>query len=214
MVFDNDFFHGGAITADNPAVDTEGSITSPWLNLEENASVIVSWESYFRYCCYPYAPVYLEVGTTNEGVTSWTTFDAHGDFIESANTISANPLPVSVDVSCVAANQDSVQLRFAYRQAPETGAAYSHYFWGIDDVTVSSNEIMNDVEVTQIVNGDVWNVFEYRATPLEQAIPSSEGGLLAGVMYKNVGTVNQTNVEVLVEVLDESGVVLNTTTEC
>ena len=213
VVFDNDFFHGGAITADNPAVDTEGSITSPWLNLEENASVIVSWESYFRYCCYPYAPVYLEVGTTNEGVTSWTTFDAHGDFIESANTISANPLPVSVDVSCVAANQDSVQLRFAYRQAPETGAAYSHYFWGIDDVTVSSNEIMNDVEVTQIVNGDVWNVFEYRVTPLEQAILDSEGGLLAGVMYKNVGTVNQTNVEVLVEVLDESGVVLNTTTE-
>ena len=41
VVFDNDFFHGGAITADNPAVDTEGSITSPWLNLEENASVIV-----------------------------------------------------------------------------------------------------------------------------------------------------------------------------
>ena len=213
VVFDNDFFHGGAITADNPAVDTEGSITSPWLNLEENASVIVSWESYFRYCCYPYAPVYLEVGTTNEGVTSWTTFDAHGDFIESANTISANPLPVSVDVSCVAANQDSVQLRFAYRQAPETGAGFSHYFWGIDDVTVSSNQVMNDVEVTQIVNGDVWNVFEYRVTPLEQAILDSEGGLLAGVMYKNVGTVNQTNVEVLVEVLDESGVVLNTTTE-
>jgi hypothetical protein len=213
VIFDNDFFHGGAISGDNPAVDTEGSITSPWLNLEENASVIVSWESYFRYCCFPYAPVYLEVGTTNEGVTSWTTFDAHGDFIESANTISANPLPVSVDVSCVAANQDSVQLRFAYRQAPEQGTAYSHYFWGIDDVTVSSNEIMHDVEITQIVNGDVYNVFEYRVTPLEQAILDSEGGLLAGVMYKNVGTVNQTNVEVLVEILDESGVVLSTTTE-
>ncbi len=213
VIFDNDFFHGGPISDDNSAVDTEGSITSPWLNLEENASVIVSWESYFRYCCYPYAPVYLEVGTTNEGVTSWTTFDAHGDFIESANTISANPLPVSVDVSCVAANQDSVQLRFAYRQAPETGSGYSHYFWGIDDVTVSSNQVMNDMEVTQIVNGDVFNVFEYRVTPLEQAIPENEGGLLAGVMYKNVGTVNQTNVEVLVEVLDESGVVLSTTTE-
>jgi hypothetical protein len=213
VVFDNDFFHGGPITADNAAVDTEGSITSPWLNLTDNASVIVSWESYFRYCCFPYAPVYLEVGTTNEGVTAWTTFDAHGDFIESANTISANPLPVSLDVSCVAASQDSVQLRFAYRQAPETGAGFSHYFWGIDDVTVSSNQVMNDVEITQIVNGDVYNVFEYRITPLEQAILDSDGGLLAGVMYKNVGTVNQTNVEVLVEVLDESGMVLNTTIE-
>ena len=87
-----------------------------------------------------------------------------------------------MDVSC-GSQPDSVNS-FAYRQAPETGAGYSHYFWGIDDVTVSSNEVMNDLEVTQIVNGDVWNVFEYRATPLEQAIPSSEGGLLAGVMYK------------------------------
>ena len=66
VVFDNDFFHGGAITADNP-VDTKGSITSPWLNLEENASVIISWESYFRYCCYPYAPVYLKWAPPTKG---------------------------------------------------------------------------------------------------------------------------------------------------
>ena len=151
------------------------------------------------------------MGTTNEG-DFLTTFDAHGDFIESANTISANPLPVSVDVSCVAANQD--WSSFVSRTAKRLRrAGFSHYFWGIDDVTVSSNQVMNDVEVTQIVNGDVFNVFEYRVTPLEQAILDSEGGLLAGVMYKNVGTVNQTNVEALVEVLDESGVVLNTTTE-
>ena len=39
----------------------------------------------------PYAPIFLEVGSTVDGVTSWTTFDAHGDFIESANEASANP---------------------------------------------------------------------------------------------------------------------------
>ena len=50
-------------------------------------------------------------------------------------------------MSCVAANQDSVFLRFAYRQAPETGTAYSHYYWGIDDVTVSSNDVVNDIEI-------------------------------------------------------------------
>ena len=210
MIFDCDFYN--TPIADGYQ-DTDGSLTSPTLDFTDNASVIVSWESYFRYCCYPYAPVYLEVGTTEDGVTSWTTFDAHGSFIESANTASANPLPVSLDVSCVAANMDSVNLRFAYRQAPETGNAYSHYYWGIDDVTVTSNDIVNDLEITQITNGDVFSVWEYRLTPLEQAIASADGGMVAGVMYRNVGTDNQLNVEVLVEVLDDAGTVVNSTTE-
>ena len=56
----------------------------------------------------------------------------------------------------------------------------SHYYWGVDDVTISSNEVVNDLEVVQVVNGDVFNVFEYRVTPIEQAILGSEGGMLAG----------------------------------
>lgn len=210
MIFDCDFYNTPISSGYG---DTDGSLTSPSMDFTGIASVIVDWESYFRYCCYPYAPVYLEVGSTVDGVTTWTSFDAHGSFIESANTASANPLPVSVDVSCVAADQDSVNLRFAYRQAPETGTAYSHYYWGIDDVTVSSNDVMNDIEITQIVNGDVFGVWEYRLTPLEQAITEGDGGMIAGVMYRNVGTENQSNVEVLVEVLDGAGEVVSTTTE-
>ena len=209
MIFDCDFYNTPIATGYQ---DTEGALVSPNLDFTDNASVIVSWESYFRYCCFPYAPVYLEVGTTEDGVTSWTTFDAHGSFIESANSASANPLPVSMDVSCVAANMDSVNLRFAYRQAPETGTAYSHYYWGIDDVLVTSNDVVNDIEITQVTNGDVFSVWEYRLTPLEQAIASANGGMVAGVMYRNVGTENQTNVEVLVEVLDDAGAVVNSTT--
>ena len=209
MIFDCDFYNTPIATGYQ---DTEGALVSPNLDFTDNASVIVSWESYFRYCCFPYAPVYLEVGTTEDGVTSWTTFDAHGSFIESANSASANPLPVSMDVSCVAANMDSVNLRFAYRQAPETGTAYSHYYWGIDDVLVTSNDVVNDIEITQVTNGDVFSVWEYRLTPLEQAVASANGGMVAGVMYRNVGTENQTNVEVLVEVLDAGGAVVNSTT--
>ena len=209
MIFDCDFYNTPIASGYQ---DTEGALVSPNLDFTDNASVIVSWESYFRYCCFPYAPVYLEVGTTEDGVTSWTTFDAHGSFIESANSASANPLPVSMDVSCVAANMDSVNLRFAYRQAPETGTAYSHYYWGIDDVLVTSNDVVNDIEITQVTNGDVFSVWEYRLTPLEQAIASANGGMVAGVMYRNVGTENQTNVEVLVEVLDAGGAVVNSTT--
>ena len=202
MIFDCDYYNTPIA---NGYQDTEGSLTSPVLNFEAIGSVIVNWESYFRYCCYPFAPVFLEVGYTVDGVTSWTAFDGHGGFIESANTASANPLPVGVDVSCVAAYQDSVQIRFAYRQAEEVGNGYSHYYWGIDDVTISSNEVVNDLEVVQVVNGDVFNVFEYRVTPIEQAILGSEGGMLAGVMYRNVGIEDQTNVEALVEVFDDAG---------
>ena len=210
MIFDCDFYN---TPISDGYQDTEGALTSPSMDFTGIASVIVDWESYFRYCCYPYAPVYLEVGSTVDGVTTWTTFDAHGSFIESANTASANPLPVSVDVSCVAADQDSVNLRFAYRQAPETGTAYSHYYWGIDDVTVSSNDVMNDIEITQVTNGDVFSVWEYRLTPMEQAILGGDGGMIAGVMYRNVGTENQTNVEVLVEILDGSGAVVGSISE-
>ena len=98
-------------------------------------------------------------------------------------------------------------------QAPETGDAYSHYYWGIDDVTISENPVANDLSTVQLTNGDVWNVFEYRVTPLEQAIPEADGGLLAGVLYRNSGNANQDETTVTVEVLDEGGNVLSTTVE-
>lgn len=210
MIFDNDFFN--TPIADGYQ-DTDGSLTSPVLDFSNVASVVADWESYFRYCCYPYAPIYLDVGTIVDGLTYWTTFDAHGNFIESANTATANPLPVSVDISCAAALQDSVQLRFSYRQAPETGTGYSHYYWGIDDVTVTTNDVLNDIEITQITNGDVSSVWEYTNTPLEQAISSADGGLVAGVMYRNVGTANQLNVEVVTEILNGMGTVIYSITE-
>ena len=116
-------------------------------------------------------PCTWKVGTTEDGVTSWTSFDAHGSFIESANTASANPLPVSLDVSCVAANMDSVNLRFAYRQALKQATHTVTTYWGIDDVTVTSNDIVNDLEITQITNGDVFAVWEYRLTPSSRPLP-------------------------------------------
>ena len=200
MVFDCDYYN---TPISEGYQDTDGSLTSPMIDFSNDGSVILSWDQYFRYCCYPYAPIYVDI--TNDGGASWTTFDGHGAFIEAANTASANPLPTTLDISCVAAYNDSVQFRFTYTQAPETGNAYSHYYWGIDDVVVSSNDNADDLAMVQLTNGDIWNVWEYRVTPMEQAIPASDGGVLAGVLYRNNGTENQTDVEVLVEVLNEDG---------
>ena len=209
MIYDTDFFNTN-LSPDY--VDTEGSLTSPVQDFSGVNSVIVNWESYFRYCCYSLSPLYLEIGTVDDDVTSWTTFDAHGTFIESANEGSPNPLQVGVDVSCVAANHDSVYVRFAYRQAPEIGNGYSHYFWAIDDVVISSNDVQNDLEIAQITNGDIYNVWEYRVTPMEQAITEEDGGMLAGVLYRNVGVNDQLDVEFVIEVLDADGMVLDSTT--
>ena len=55
--------------------------------------------------------------------------------------------------------KDQVQLRFAYRQAPEYGDSYSHYFWGIDDIKVVANEVSNDLQVTQVTNANLEQEF-------------------------------------------------------
>lgn len=207
MAFDCDYYN---TPISEGIEDTEGWITSPSLDFGNVGSVSVAWDQYFRYCCYPYAPIYLQV--SSDGGASWTTFDAHGTFIESANTASANPLPTSVDISCAAAYQSNVLIRFSYLQAPETGDAYSHYYWGIDDVTIYENIITNDLEAVQLTNGDVFNVPEYRITPMEQVIPVSEGGLIAGLMYRNNGVQDQEGL-VLFEVLNSDGTVIHTVLE-
>ena len=74
---------------------------SPFIDM----SGVNEWESYFRYCCYPEAPLYLEVGVTENGTTAWTVFEAHGDFIQSANSASDNPEGVSVDIMDINGHQ-------------------------------------------------------------------------------------------------------------
>lgn len=207
MIFDCDYYNS-PFDQDN-VQETEGSLVSPLLDFSNDGSVILSFEQYFRYCCYPYAPFFVEV--SNDAGVTWTAFDAHGSFIESANTASANPLPTTIDISCVAAFSSEVYIKFSYLQNPIVGNGYSHYYWGIDDVTISANPNEDDLEVVQLTNGDIWNVWEYRVTPLAQAIPEADGGLVAGVLYRNSGTLNQTDVSVLIEVLDDEGTLLSTT---
>ena len=101
-----------------------------------------------------------------------------------------------------------MQLRFAYRQASETGQD-TRITTGIDDVVVSSNNVANDVK-SQVTNGDVFGV-GILTTPFEQAI-ARDGGLIAGVMYKNVGTDTQYNVDVLVETSDADSLPISSTT--
>jgi hypothetical protein len=155
--------------------------------------------------------VYLQV--TNDGGESWVTFDGHGDFIEAPNTVSENGFTTTVDISCMAAGESNVQIRFSYLQAPETGEGYSHYFWGIDDVMIFEAPVNNDLEVLQVTNGDVSEGWELAVTPMEQLPQIENGGVLTGVMFRNVGNLDQTDVELQVEVLDMDGNLLESVTQ-
>jgi hypothetical protein len=216
MIFDCDMYNTqfaganeGQINGDEQYVDVEGWLVSPVMDMTLLSSVIVDWEQYFRYCCFSFAPFFLEV--SNDGGTSWVTFPGHGSFIESANAGSANPLPTSVDVSCVAAGESEVRIRFAYKQNPIVGNGYSHYFWGIDDVTIRENAIESDIEVMQLFNGDVFNYWEYRHTPLAQAIVESQGGLKVGAVFVNNGFADQTNVVATFDIADSDGNIVSST---
>jgi len=209
IIFDADAFN---TPVDDGVEDTEGFLTSPMMDMSGLESVTVAWEQYFRYCCFDFAPVFLEV--SNDGGASWLTFPGHGNFIESANDASANPLPTSVDISCAAAGQEEVMIRFSYLQNPLVGNGYSHYYWGIDDIVISSLEVENDLEIAQVSTGDIFNYFEYVSLPLDQASSAADGGLVSGVIYKNVGFADQTNVVITVDVLDaDEAIVATVSTE-
>jgi hypothetical protein len=208
MIFDADFAQGGQITAANPAEVMSGYIQTPVLDMSSLENVKVDFNQYFRYCCAQLSP--LSVQVSNDGGATFTEFNATGILITSANQLSANPLNTIIDVSCVAALQSEVVIRWSYND--EFADGYSHYFWGLDDICIYETAVENDLEITQVTNGDILNLWEYKVTPLNQAITEGDGGMVAGVIWRNNGRQDQTNCNIVIEVLDATGTtVLNTT---
>ncbi|MFZ6050376.1 T9SS type A sorting domain-containing protein [Halocola ammonii] len=203
VIFDADFYN--TPVADG-VEDLTGTLTSPEMDLSGTESVKIAWDQYFRYCCFSPSPLTVEVST--DGGSTWSVFPAHGDFLENANEASPNPFPTQVDISCAAAGESSVIIRFGYDTAGNTG--YSHYYWGIDDVRIFETDVVNDLRVTQVTNGDVLNIYEYWITPLDQAIPVEDGGLYVGTMYQNYGQGDQENSVFTIEILNEGGDVIHT----
>lgn len=206
---DNDLYAGGL----PPGIT--GYLTSPIIDMSLLNSAVVSWEQFFRYCCFDMSPITLEV--TVDGGSSWTLFAAHGDFTPDANVGSVNGQEVSIDISCVAAGQSEVQIRFAYNSSladiyNDFGASYSVYFWAIDDVCISANPNADDIAINQVVNGDIFEIWEYYATPMDQAVTAGNGGLLVGTIFENAGTTDISAATLTIEILDETQAnVLNTT---
>jgi hypothetical protein len=177
-----------------------GTLTSPSLDLSASPSVILEYKQNFAYCCFSFSPLTVEV--SNDGGTTWVVFPGEGSFLPDANTSSGN-LTTIIDISCVAAFQSDVLVRFAYNNAFDQ--FFGFYSWCIDDIFLYEAPSDNDIEVIQVTNGDVFNDWEYRVTPLSQARYAADGGLMVGVMYSNKGSEDQTNAVISIDVLDNGG---------
>jgi len=186
-----------------------GYLNAPVLDFSELPTVLVDFQQVFRYCCFPGSPISLDVSV--DGGATWTSFNAIGDAIEGSNIQSVNPLNTTIDISCVAANQSNVQLRFAYNSAEEAG--YTHYFWAVDEVVIYTNDYENDIFIKELVNGNILSDWEHRVTPMEQKRGEDDGGVIVGVLAGNKGSMEQSNVTVTFTLTTPSGVDTTFTTD-
>ncbi len=102
-----------------------GMLTSPAIDLSGEASVVLQYQSMFRYCCAE-GNVFT-VSVSGNGGSSWTAYDARNGL--GINVQSQNPFTHLLDISAVAAQQSDVRIRFTFGDGSIT-----HYFWVIDDV--------------------------------------------------------------------------------
>jgi hypothetical protein len=183
----------------SPFISIEASLATPSLDLSATSSVILQYTQRFAYCCFSFSPLTVEVSV--DGGSSWTVFPGHGEFLPDANTNSGN-ITTLLDISCVAAGEADVIVRFGY-SIGDTG--FGFYSWAIDDISIFEGAVDNDIAISQITNGDVAGIWEYRVTPIQQAIPAADGGVEVDVMFANRGNLDQTNVVFTVDFLDAGG---------
>jgi hypothetical protein len=161
------------------------------VDLSSYSAVNLQWTQYYRHFQDPH---FVEVST--DGGANWTSFEVNTELGSSVN--SDNPDYGLVNISSAAAGQAQVWIRFRYEGA-------WGWFWCVDDVAITES-FANDLVVLQVFHGDIVNDLEYSRLPLEQAHE-----VVAGVIIKNNGAEEQTNVNVAWEVVTASGVVANGT---
>lgn len=110
---------------------------------------------------------------SNDGGMTWTDFVITEGVNAEANQNTLNPEVLTLNISSVAANQDSVMIRFHYE-------GNFGWYWAIDDVTVIELDPY-DLKAIDTYGSDDTD-FEYSQLPLSQTRPIS-----FGLIIKNVG---------------------------
>jgi len=134
MIFDSDYYDNGG-TAGNFGGGSmpdphAGAMTSPTFDCTGENGVVLTFYSYFRqYDAHGYVIV------SNDG---FTTADTVYDASEFHDVNTAGPVDeyIKVDISSMAANSSTAQVRFLFLSQGNTSPS-GYYYWMIDDVTVS-----------------------------------------------------------------------------
>lgn len=172
---------------------------APVLDCSEMNSVLVSFQQVFRWCCLIYFSPYTLDVSVDDGLT-WASFDARGGVNVPSNSQSPTPLNTTIDISCIAAGEANVRIRFSYNS--EERPNQTHYYWGIDEVKVFENDVNNNLTITDVFCGDIFNSWEFRVTPEEEINPD---GMVVGARVSNKGYVDHDNVQIRFELVDTNG---------
>ncbi|MCB0793226.1 MAG: T9SS type A sorting domain-containing protein [Flavobacteriales bacterium] len=149
--------------------------TTSAIDLTGHPAVKLEFEQYFRY---NNSPDFI-VQVSNDG-TTWTNWTVQGSTV--ANTASANPVTVELNISSVAGDEPTVYLRFGWNARV--------YFWMIDDIRIVPLPL-NDLSLveaymsrTDVIYDDfTQRSLEYSLLPLEQATD-----VILGASVRNSGS--------------------------
>jgi hypothetical protein len=132
MIFDCDSSNTNFNTTPsqiNSVVQTRsGELISPYIDVSGQSNVTLSFQHSFRWCCTNAHEILVSV--SNDNGTNWTNYQLNESYV--TNQI-APTTTTEIIISSVAANQDSVLVKFDWSGDQETA---SHYFWMIDDVKI------------------------------------------------------------------------------
>ncbi|MBK8502006.1 MAG: hypothetical protein IPL46_07255 [Saprospiraceae bacterium] len=192
-LFDSDYLDNGGDrngSGTGPAPSPQrGELLSPILDFSSQSKVILLFHQYYRY----YSKNGVDFSTSNsnvqvstDGGASWDSIRVN-DEINSNRSTDRNDIRL-LDISQYAANQASVQVKFVWDG--------DYYFWLLDDVRFY-DAIGSELEILAVTAPDNYISPQYffvnDSVDLE-------------IKIRNSGDIVSTNIEVLVQVLDQDQV--------
>ncbi|MCB0760328.1 MAG: T9SS type A sorting domain-containing protein [Flavobacteriales bacterium] len=181
MLLDDDYLGNG--------FSTNSYLTSPVLDLSDApAQLRLEFDQYFQE--FETGMDTTQVQVSSDGGTTWHTTTINDGV---GRTSRPNPEHIYINITdAVAGDPSNVQIRFRYR------ADWS-YGWQIDNVTIV--ELPDyDLEVFDAYTDNIVTEYEYRQVPQGQT-----QDLEVGMIIRNFGAEQLTNIVGTVEILDPNG---------